>query len=78
MSRATSARLLTPGQVGELWGVSEMTVRRWIASGRLPIVNVAPPGCRKPRTRIREDDLLSLVDQLGGSPARDRDRGKSP
>ena len=78
MGRARSARLLTPGEVGELWGVSEMSVRRWISSGRLPSVDIAPPGCRKPRTRVREDDLLNLVDQLGGSSARNRDRSKSP
>jgi excisionase family DNA binding protein len=69
MGRTRTARLLTPAQVGELWGVSEMTVRRWISSGRLPSVDIAPPGCRKPRTRVRENDLLDLVDQLAGSPA---------
>ena len=77
MSRTRSARLLTPGEVAGLWRVSEMTVRRWIASGRLPVVDIAPPGCRKPRSRVRETDLLDLVDQLAVSSSVQR-RGAGP
>lgn len=66
-------RLLTPAQVGELWGVSEKTVRRWIASGQLPIVDIAPPGTRRTRIRIREEDAAALVASLatrgGGDPS---------
>ncbi|MEV0618566.1 helix-turn-helix domain-containing protein [Nonomuraea sp. NPDC050404] len=64
MKHGESARLLTPKQVGELWGVSEWTVRRHIASGALPYLNIAPPGCRKPRTRIRESDAVAYIDSL--------------
>lgn len=61
----TTGRLLTPKQVGELWGdVSEWTVRRHIAAGGLPTVDISPPGCKKPRTRIRECDAISYVASL--------------
>lgn len=64
MSTESRVRLLTPAQVGELWGCSEMTIRRWIASGRLKVVDIAPPGTRKPRLRIREVDLDALNEEL--------------
>lgn len=41
-----------------------MTIRRWIASGRLPVVDIAPPGVKKPRTRIRECDVSALEEEL--------------
>lgn len=61
-------RLLTPAQVGELWECSEMTVRRWIASGQLQVVDIAPPGTKKPRLRVREADYKALVDSLAERP----------
>ena len=35
-----SDRLLTVGQVAENWQVSERTIRRMIADGRLPVVRL--------------------------------------
>lgn len=58
-------KLLTITQVGELWDCSEMTVRRWIASGALPVVDIAPPGTKKPRLRVREGDYRAFVESLG-------------
>lgn len=60
----SDARLLTPAQVGELWGCSAMTIRRWIASGRLPAVDIATPGAKKTRLRIRETDAIALLENL--------------
>lgn len=68
MTLQSEARLLTPEQVGELWGCSHMTVRRWIAAGRLPIVDIAAPGTKRARIRIREQDAIALVDDLARRP----------
>jgi len=57
-----TGRLLTPAQTGELWGdVSERTVRRHIAAGVLPVVDIAPPGSKKPKIRIREVDAIAYT-----------------
>jgi predicted site-specific integrase-resolvase len=69
------ARLLTPAQAGEIWGCSEWTIRRWVAAGRLPVVDIAPPGVKKPRTRIRESDLAALTDELASGRNARRRRG---
>lgn len=61
----TTGRLFTPAQVGELWGgISAKTVRRHIAAGGLPIVDIAAPGSKKPCTRIRECDAIEYVASL--------------
>lgn len=59
-----TARLLTPAEMGALWGVSEKTVRRHIAAGGLPVVDISPPGSRKSWTRIRECDAIEYVASL--------------
>lgn len=38
-----------------------MTIRRMIASGELPAVDIAPEGSRRPRYRIRADDLAEYI-----------------
>lgn len=61
---SSSVRLLKPAEMATLWGVSEKTVRRHIAAGDLPVVDIAPPGSRKPCTRIRECDAAAYIERL--------------
>lgn len=50
--------LLSTHQVAERLGVIEVTVRRWIAAGKLPAGNVRTPD--RPLYRVRLADLLAF------------------
>ncbi len=62
-SHATPAsdRLLTPGEVAQLFRVDPKTVTRWAAAGR--ISSLRTPGGHR---RFREREVRALLD--GGSP----------
>jgi excisionase family DNA binding protein len=61
MTAETETRLYTPKQAGERLGVSHDVVDRWIRSGEIPFVDVGTPKFR--RARIRESDLLALIER---------------
>jgi len=46
-----------------LGGCSETHVRRLTAAGELRIVDIATPGARRPKIRIRSDDLAAYIDR---------------
>ena len=52
--------MLTIREVSKRLGVHEMTVRQWIADGKLPAVRL--PGGRA--IRIREDDLEAKLTEM--------------
>jgi excisionase family DNA binding protein len=55
-------RLYTIPQTAELLGdVSGMHVYRLIAAGALRAVDIAAPGSRKSKTRVRSDDLADYI-----------------
>ena len=57
-------RLYTiPETAGLLGNVSKMHVYRLIAAGALRAVDIAVPGSRKSKTRIRGDDLAAFIEQ---------------
>jgi excisionase family DNA binding protein len=57
-----SVRLHTiPGAAGRL-GCSADHVYRLIARGVLPAVDIAVPGARRSKTRVRDDDLAAYID----------------
>lgn len=58
---ASSITLLTPAEAGKRLAVSESTVRRYIASGQLPRVDLNDHG--RPRVRVRSDDLDAFIEQ---------------
>lgn len=62
-----SERWLTVPEVARRLLVSIGTVRRWIESGRLP----ALPGGPRGGYRVREDDVLALVDRVRRHPESD-------
>lgn len=42
---------------------SKDTVYRLIASGELRAVDIAPPGSRQPKTRVRSDDADAFIER---------------
>jgi excisionase family DNA binding protein len=54
--------LLTPEDAGKRISASEMHIYRLIASGTLRAVDIAQPGARRSKTRIRSDDLAAYID----------------
>ena len=58
-------RLLTPGEVADLFRVDPKTVTRWAASGR--VVSVRTPGGHR---RFREADIKALLSpEISAAPA---------
>lgn len=57
----TAPALLTIPQTAERLGCSENHVYRLIAAGALRAVDIALPGSRRAKTRIREDDYAAYV-----------------
>lgn len=55
--------LFTIPGTAEYLGCSEMHVYRLIESGELRIVDIAVPGSRRSKTRIRADDLADFLDR---------------
>jgi excisionase family DNA binding protein len=53
--------LYTPAETGQRINASEMHVYRLIADGLLRAVDIARPGARKSKTRIRSDDLAAYI-----------------
>lgn len=63
-------RLYTIPQTAELLGgVSEMHVYRLIAAGVLRVVDVASPGARRSKSRVRSDDLAAYIEHHTRGPA---------
>jgi excisionase family DNA binding protein len=64
--------LLTIPATGDRLGCSPMHVYRLISSGELRAVDVSQPGSRKPKTRVRSDDIDAYIEartRRAGSPA---------
>lgn len=65
MSRRTATApltLLTPAEAAGRIGASEAHVYRAIASGELRVVDIAQPGSRRSKTRVRSDDLDAYIE----------------
>ena len=60
---ALPVRLLTPAETGGRRGCSDDHVYRIVASGLLRAVDIALPGSKRSKTRIREDDLQRYIDK---------------
>ena len=59
---APSVTLYTPAEAGDRIRASESHVYRLIADGVLRSVDIAQPGSKKPKTRIRSDDLDAYIE----------------
>lgn len=58
----TATQLHTTAEAGEILGVTSVTVWRWINAGRLRAVDLAMATERKPKLRIRDDDLQQFIE----------------
>ncbi|MFE7870018.1 helix-turn-helix domain-containing protein [Micromonospora humida] len=54
-------RLLTVREVADLWGVDKQTVYRAIWAGDLRWVDLAAPGAKKARIRIRQSAAEQFI-----------------
>ena len=62
--------LFTPREAAERLRCSVNHIYRLIARAELRAVNIAPDGSRRPKTRIRSDDLARYVDnRTQGAPS---------
>jgi excisionase family DNA binding protein len=59
---AASVTLYTPAEAGERIRASESHIYRLVADGVLRSVDIAQPGSKKPKTRIRSDDLDAYIE----------------
>lgn len=57
-----NTKLLTIPETADELGISPNTVYKMIASGDLRAVDMAVPGARTSKTRIRQDDLDAFID----------------
>ena len=57
-----STKLLTIPETADELGISPNTVYKMIACGDLRAVDMAVPGARRPKTRVREEDLVSFIE----------------
>ncbi len=63
MTDHREAQWLTVADVAERLRISQETVRRWIRTGALPVLDVGGP---KAGYRVREDDLEVFLDARYG------------
>ena len=61
-TRRNNIALFTPRETGERLRCSENHIYRLIAQGVLRAVDIAQPRSRKPKTRVRSDDLDAYID----------------
>lgn len=57
-----STKLLTIPETADELGIAATTVYRMIACGDLRAVDMAVPGAKKSKTRVREDDLEAFIE----------------
>jgi excisionase family DNA binding protein len=57
-----SIQLLTISQAAERLGISMNTVYKMISVGDLRAVDMAVPGARSSKTRVRQDDLDAFIE----------------
>jgi excisionase family DNA binding protein len=61
--------LLTIEEAARRQGCSQMHVYRQIARGELPAVDIALPGAKRSKTRVRSDDLAAYIERQTRRPA---------
>jgi excisionase family DNA binding protein len=59
---ADAMSLLTIAEAGAALGCSPMHVYRLIAAGELSAVDIAQPGARRSKTRVRSDEVSAYIE----------------
>lgn len=62
-SQVPSVTLLTIGDAAARLGCSDTHIYRLLHAGDLRAVDIAGPGARRTKTRVRSDDLAAYVEQ---------------
>ena len=62
MAAKTAPRLFTIIAAAEQLGCSDDHVYTLIANGALSVVDIARPGAKRSKSRIREDELARYID----------------
>lgn len=62
LSRREAVDLLTIPATADRLECSDMHVYRIIAAGQLRAVDIAAPGSRRTKTRVRSDDLAAYIE----------------
>ena len=65
---AATLVLLTPAEAAERIRASESHIYRLITDGKLRAVDIAQPGSKKQKTRVRSDDLDDYIEASTRSP----------
>ena len=60
---------VNPVELGKAIDIDTATVRKWIAEGWLPAVDMRSPGTSRPRWRISESDFEAFVKKRSNSNA---------
>ena len=68
MSIAAELTFLSVAEIGDRMAVKTDTVLAWINSGQLRAINVASPGCHRPRWRIDSADLDHFLAERRTAP----------
>jgi len=61
-------RLLTPEEVAERLGISPVTARAWLRTGKLPVVKVGDRGLLRMRETEFNSYIRGLVAEQGREP----------
>lgn len=61
--RAKDVDLLSVPAVAKRLGCGVTTVYKLMTDGDLRVVDIAPAGSRRPKSRVRSDDLDDLIDR---------------
>ena len=59
---------VNPVELGKAIDIDTATVRKWIAEGWLPAVDMRSPGTSRPRWRISESDFEAFVKRRSNAP----------
>ena len=59
---------VNPVELGKAIGIDTATVRKWIAEGWLPAVDMRSPGTSRPRWRISEEGYEAFVKKRSNTP----------
>lgn len=81
MARTTETRqttLLTIAEASARLGCSDMHVYRLVAAGELAAVDIAQPGARRSKTRIRSDQVAAYIDSRTRRAPRPRSASGEP
>ena len=62
------SKTLSVADVAELYGVTQATVCGWLTSGQLRGFNVGRDPKKRPKFRIREDDLRAFEEARAAGP----------